>query len=113
MEDIFWIGFLILCVVGGIASAISKDVNTSKKMKMISKTKIISTDSKKKAGSAITRGAIGGTILGPAGLVGGAISGKNKNSTTFLIKYTNGEQETKTVENNSPEYKTLCQYLDI
>lgn len=113
MEDIFWIIFLVLCVVGGIVSAVFKDINTSQKMKTIKKTIIVSADSKKKIGSAIARGAIGGTILGPVGFVGGAISGKNKNSTTFLIEYTNGERETKIVENNSPEFEKLCKFLEM
>lgn len=113
MEDIFWIVFLVLCILYGIISAVSKDANDRHKMKMIRKVMIISTDSKKKIGSAITRGTIGGAVLGPVGMVGGAVSSKNKNSTTFLIEYTDGKRETKTVNNNSPEFDKLCKYLEM
>lgn len=73
------------------------------------------TDSRKKAGSSILRGAVGGYALGTAGLVGGALSGKNKTTskTTFLIEYADGHRETKTVKNNSKEFKNLCNYIKM
>lgn len=70
-------------------------------------------DSKKRFGSSVVRGAVGNFALGPIGAIGGAISGKNKitSKTTFLIEYTNGDKVTKTVDNNSKEYKELCKYI--
>ena len=83
----------------------------------IVKTAIVgsSQDSRKKVGSTVVRGAIGGAVLGPAGLVGGALSGKNKikNKTTFLIQYADGHRETKEVDNDSAEFDRLCNYLDM
>ena len=72
-------------------------------------------DSRKKIGSTVIRGAIGNSLLGPVGLVGGAMSGKNKvNSTsTFLIEYLDGHKETKVVKNDSAEYKKLCNYIKM
>ena len=58
--------------------------------KNIVKTMIVGADSKKSAGSSIGRGLVGGALLGPVGLLGGALSGKNKKSTTFLIEYDEG-----------------------
>ena len=88
-----------------------------KKSKTIKQVMIISnsSDSRKKVGSTIIRGAVGGTLLGAAGLVGGAMSGKNKvsNKTTFLIEYEDGHRETKEVDNNSSEFKKLCNYLKM
>ena len=71
-----------------------------KKAKTIKQVMIVgnSSDSRKKVGSTIIRGAIGNAVLGTTGLVGGAMSGKNKisNKTTFLIEYEDGHRETKT-----------------
>lgn len=93
-----------------------KKQNSINRNKII-KTAIISntTDSRKKAGSTIIRGAVGGSILGPVGMLGGAMSGKNKvtNKTTFLIEYADGHRETKEVKNNSIDFKYLCDYLDM
>ena len=74
-----------------------------------------SSDSRKKVGSTVIRGAIGNAVLGHAGLVGGALSGKNKvsNKTTFLIEYEDGHRETKEVDNDSHEFKRLCNYLKM
>ena len=88
-----------------------------RKAKTISKVIIVGSnyDSNKKIGSSVIRGAVGGALLGPAGLVGGALSGKNKvtNETKFLIEYEDGHRETKTVDNNSSEFEKLCKYLDM
>lgn len=72
-------------------------------------------DIQKKFGSSIIRGAIGDFFLGPIGLVGGALSGKNEVSskTTFLIEYVDGHRETKTVNNDSNEFKKLCKHLEM
>lgn len=81
--------------------------------KKIEKTAIISDDSKKSLGSGIIRGGVGTVLLGPVGLVAGAMSAKNKKTTTFLICYSDGTKETKTVKTNSSEFKNYAKYLDI
>ncbi len=77
-------------------------------------------NSRKKVGSSFIRGGIGGAVggvinpvIGVAGVASGAMSGKNKiaSSTTFLIEYVDGHRDTKTVKNNSSEYKKLVKYL--
>lgn len=72
-------------------------------------------DSRKKVGSSVMRGAVGGALLGPAGMVGGALSGKNKitSKTTFLIEYEDGHKETKVVDNKSYEFDKLCKYIKM
>ena len=88
-----------------------------RKASTISKVMIVgaNSDSRKSVSSSVIRGTVGGALLGPAGLVGGALSGKNKvtNKTTFLIEYEDGHRETKTVDNDSSEFEKLCKYLEM
>ena len=88
-----------------------------KKASTISKVMIVvaNSNSRKSVSSSVIRGTVGGALLGPAGLVGGALSGKNKvtNKTTFLIEYEDGHRETKTVDNDSSEFEKLCKYLEM
>lgn len=53
---------------------------------------LVGQDTRKSASSSIGRGIVGGVLLGPVGLIGGAVSGKNKISRDFLIEYRSGEQ---------------------
>lgn len=71
-------------------------------------------DSRKSASSSLIRGAIGGALLGPAGMLAGGLSGKNKNTemTTFLIKYNDGSTDTQTAKKGSLTYNTFMQYLN-
>lgn len=88
-----------------------------KKAKTIKQTMIVNSsyDSRKKVGSTLIRGAVGSALLGPVGLVGGAMSGKNKvtNMVTFLIEYADGHRETRNVKSNSLEFKILSNYLEM
>ena len=104
-------------------SNISKKIVKEEKRKKlkdyltISKVMIVASnqDIQKKFGSSVIRGAIGDFLLGPIGLVGGALSGKNEvsNKTTFLIEYADGHREIKTVDNDSNTFKKLCKYLEM
>lgn len=98
-----------------ISSAASKSYSTPNKPTeqsnfAIAKTIIVSQDSRKKVGSTVIRGAVGGALLGPVGLLAGA-SGKNKHTTTFQVIYKNGQQKTVTVDNNSMAFKEYVRYL--
>lgn len=88
-----------------------------RKASTISKVMIVgaNSDSRKSVSSSVIRGTVGGALLGTAGLVGGALSGKNKvtSKTTFLIEYEDGHRETKIVDNDSSEFKELCKYLEM
>ena len=77
------------------------------------KTMIVGADSKKSAGSSIGRGLVGGALLGPVGLIGGALSGKNKKSTTFLIEYDDGSRDTDTVKTGGMMFNVYAKYLDM
>lgn len=88
-----------------------------RKASTISKVMIVgaNSDSRKSISSSIIRGTVGSTLLGPVGLVGGALSGKNKvtSKTTFLVEYKDGHRETKIIDNDSSEFKELCKYLEM
>lgn len=103
----FFIIFIILIVIASLA------YNIEQHSKEIRKVVIVSSDSRKKVGSVASRGIVGGALLGPVGLVAGAASGKNKNSTTFLIEYKDGSKETRTVANNSSEFERLCRFIEM
>jgi hypothetical protein len=77
----------------------------------ITKVLIVGNDSRKSASSSIIRGAIGGTMLGPIGLFGGLISGKNRNKTTFLIFFSNGAKKTVTCKTNGLEFNFYIKYV--
>ncbi len=72
---------------------------------------LVSGDTKKSVGSAVVRGAVGSALLGPVGLIGGAISGKNKSETTFTVIYKDGHREVHTVSNDSSEFQKYASYL--
>lgn len=91
--------------------SIEKKASPILKFKTISKTQIIDSDSRKSATSAIARGAVGGILLGPIGLLGAA-SAKNKKTTTFLVFYSDDSRKTFTVKNNSFQYKEFIRYLE-
>ena len=78
---------------------------------MIDYTIIVAEDSKKSLGSAVARGAVGGVLLGPVGMVGGAISGKNKAKTTFTVVYKSGRREVITVDNDSSDFGMYARYI--
>jgi len=83
--------------------------------KKIDYTEVVDTgiESKKSAGSSIVRGAVGGALFGGAGLIGGALSGKNKTKTmiTFRIVFTDGTETFKTCGLYDSYYSTLMKYL--
>ena len=83
----------------------------NKRKAEIDYTIIVGGDSRKSVGSSVARGTIGGALLGPVGLVGGALSGKNKSKTTFTIVYKSGRREVKTVDNNSWEFDKYAKYV--
>lgn len=67
-------------------------------------------ESRTKAGSAIARGAVGGVLLGPVGLLAGS-SAKKKTTVTLIIHYQDGHVETKTVKLDSGEFKRYARFI--
>lgn len=81
-------------------------------MATINRTTIANEDSRKSLTSAAIRGAVGSVVAGPVGLAAGAVSGKNKSKTTFVIEYSNGTKKVETVKTNSTKYKEYLLYLN-
>ena len=80
--------------------------------KKIVKTMIVAEDSRKSVTSAVARGAVGSILVPGVGVLAG-LSAKNKKTTTFLIEYSDGSRETKTVKTNSSEFKQYCKYIQM
>lgn len=58
----------------------------------INKIELLNTEQSKDIGSSVARGLVGGLLLGPVGLVAGAMVGKQSNINMFNIYYKNGEK---------------------
>ena len=51
---------------------------------------LITDEHRKSAASGITRGIVGGVLLGPVGMLAGAVSAKNKGTYTVAIRFKDG-----------------------
>ena len=71
----------------------------------VSSIDILNQQTSKSGASAVGRGAVGGLLLGPIGLLGGAISAKNKTKHLIRINYTDGGNSI--VEVNDKVYNNL------
>lgn len=83
-------------------------------------TAIVDTTQKSKtkasATSSVVRGAVGGALFGPVGLVAGAVTPKKKTVTknkevTFAIRYASGRCETEVVKAGSSRFNELAKYI--
>lgn len=88
--------------------------------KTIVSTAIVDTTMKSKtkasATSSIVRGAVGGYVFGPIGLVAGAVTPKKTTVTkaktvTFSVRYADGHCQLETVKNGSARFKELAKYI--
>ena len=58
----------------------------------IEKIELLTAEKSKDIGSSVARGLVGGVLLGPIGLVAGALVGKDSNINRFEITYKDGEK---------------------
>ncbi len=70
---------------------------------------IITDDIRKSAASGIARGAVGGVLLGPVGLLGGALSAKNKGTYQIALQFKDGKRSL--IEVDDKFYKELIKVL--
>ena len=102
-----------------VAEAQAK-MDTWKADNTIVSTAIVNTTSKGKQRASVTssvvRGAVGGAIFGPVGLVAGAVTPKKTTITkdmtvTFAILYESGRRNVETVKVGSKRYNELAKYI--
>ena len=58
----------------------------------VEKIELLTAEQSKDVGSSVARGLVGGVLLGPVGLVAGALLGKDSNINRFEITYKDGEK---------------------
>lgn len=89
------------------------------KTAIVDSSHIATSSSKAKTGSAVGRAVVGGMVAGPIGAIIGAGTAKQKttvtehHTTTFMIWYTDGTRQHKTVENGGMWYNLYMEKLDI
>ena len=66
---------------------------------------VVTDEHRKSAASGVGRGLVGGAILGPVGLLAGALSAKNKSIYTVAIQFHDGRKSL--IEINERIYKAL------
>lgn len=82
------------------------------KKRYILKTYIIGTSEKADLGSAVGRAVVGDFLAGKTGAFIGAMTGKNKTITRFLVLYDDESQEVVDVPDGSPLYNEYLSRLD-
>jgi hypothetical protein len=70
---------------------------------------VITDDIRKSAASGIARGAVGGILLGPVGMLGGALSAKNKGTYQIALQFKDGKRSL--IEVDGKIYKELIKLL--
>lgn len=58
----------------------------------IERYEVIGEDTSKNLGSSIVKGAVGGAILGPVGMMAGALAGSNNTNATLAIYFKDGKK---------------------
>lgn len=60
-------------------------------------------------GSSLARGAVGGALLGPVGMIAGGISGKNKGTYTLAITWSDNQRSL--IEVDDKTYKAILKEM--
>nr|DAM27895.1 MAG TPA: hypothetical protein [Caudoviricetes sp.] len=76
----------------------------------ITKVVLVSTSSRKKAGSVAGRMLVG-SAFGTIGAVAGGMSAKNRETATFYVTYQDGHTKTETVDVGSARFRELMGYV--
>ena len=66
---------------------------------------LVTDEHRKSAASGVTRGLIGGALLGPVGMLAGGLSAKNKGTYTVAIRFKDGKNSLLEVDDKV--YKSL------
>ncbi len=90
---------------GTVAISVSFSESVILNKNTIENIEIMDKATNKDAGSAIARGIVGGVLLGPLGLVGGALLGKNSDINTLSVIFKDGKRSM--IEVDGKIYKEL------
>jgi len=102
-------GLGIGCSVGSvfITTSILKPLYLDKNT--VESYEVITEEHRKSAASGVTRGLIGGALLGPVGMLAGGLSAKNKGTYQIAIQFKDGKKSL--IEVNDKIYKALIATL--
>lgn len=97
----------ILLTAGGTLPLISVDYITDIELNkfFVESYEIITDDQRRSAASGVGRGLVGGALLGPVGMLAGAMSAKNKGVYQIAIKFKDGKKSL--IEVDDKIYKAL------
>lgn len=90
-----------------IPTGVFKSVKLNKET--VKKSEVITDEHAKSAASGVARGIVGGALLGPVGLIGGALSAKDKSIYHIAIEWQDGETSLLKVDGNV--YRNLTRLL--
>lgn len=85
----------------------------AEEQKHIVKTAILHESSRKSFASSAARGAVGGYFFGLNGMLAGNASGKTKDSTVFLVDYSDGTRRTVKTKTGGMMYLHYTQFLEV
>ena len=86
-------------------SSFSKDGRVELNSSTVEAYELITEDIRKSAASGVMRGAVGGVLLGPVGMLAGGLSAKNKGVYNVAVKFKDGKNSLLEIDDKM--YKTL------
>lgn len=98
-------GKLVSCSLGiaSISTSFTKFINLDNST--VESHELVTDEHRKSAKSGIGRGIVGGALLGPVGMLGGALSAKSKGIYTVAIQFKDGKKSL--LEVNDKIYKAI------
>lgn len=99
-----YMGKMVICALGdvSISTGFTKSVGINKYT--IEGYELVTDEHRKSAASGITRGLVGGALLGPVGMLAG-LSAKKKGTYTVAVRFKDGKQSL--LEVNDKVYKAI------
>lgn len=101
-------GRSVLIVLGEVVIATSFTKNVMLNKETVKSYELITDEHRKSAVSGVSRGLVGGALLGPVGLLAG-LSAKNKSTMVVAIEFVDGKRSL--LEINEKIYKVLIQKM--
>ncbi|MDF2608881.1 MAG: hypothetical protein K0R92_355 [Lachnospiraceae bacterium] len=99
----------IMFTAGKLAIGVKLFKNLELNKNTVESFEVITDDIRKSAASGIARGAVGGVLLGPIGMLGGALSAKNKGTYQIALLFKDGKRSL--IEVDDKFYKELIKVL--